>query len=210
MEGRDNRYRVERRLVWHVGAVLAAVVMVLYAAGPALALDPPEWLTYKSLLHSVGKTPGVTVMAPIEVGSRYRINVIVEDSARGPALATILAPNDGSAFVVVKVMDSQGNVQKPVAVKGTVTKKLAKIKALFQTAFTGNPFYVTTKTVYVDGIYGVFPIYKAKLIQFACDNAGDYYGNATYVAADLFRLVANQAIGAIYISFTTEQMAAGQ
>ena len=209
MKARDNRHREEKRLVWRSGVILSALVVLFFAAGPALALDPPEWLAYKYLLNSVGKTPGVIVKAPIEVESGYRINVVVKDSARGPALATIVAAGDLST-IVVKVVDSRGNVQKPVVVKGTVSERLAKIKELFQTAFKGNPFYLTTKTFFVSGIYGVFPIYKAKLIQFECDNVGDYYGNATYVAADLFKLVANQTIGSIYISFSTQQMANAQ
>lgn len=210
MKTRGNKHPWERPLRWQVSMILSALVLLVFASGPALALDPPEVLVYKHLLNSVGKTPEVSISEPMGVGTHFIINVTVKNSARRSAMATVLAPNNGGSYVLVKVVDSQGNVQKPVAVKGTIPEKLAKIKALFQTAFKSNPLYVMTKTVYIAGIYGVFPIFKAKLVQFECDNMADYYGNENYVAADLFRQVLNPDIGKIYISLSTQQMAARQ
>ncbi|ULL13058.1 hypothetical protein DVH26_00345 [Paenibacillus sp. H1-7] len=176
--------------------------MAVPAKQARVALSPPEATYYNEIKYSVGNDPLVRV-APLcttENGS-FIITLRVRGLQKAQALATLLVLNKtfGSTRVKVKVKTFQGRVAEPIR----AALKPREIARLYRTAFRTNRLFNFAATRAVFGITYVYPVFKAKVIQFYNDDLSDFYGNYNNAAAFAFRDVLRNTIQGTTVQFST-------
>ena len=152
-----------------------------------LALSPP-WIVYQNQVKaalSVDSCVKVNRIRPVTVG--YALDLLVCDSEKAHALATLLKSsfNFGGVKVEVQVYDPflQLLASEP---SPTEPEELAK---LIHTAFIGNPYFVGFVQKTSKGLkrpYAEFILFSGSVLQYWGDNLADYKGNVNRVAADVF------------------------
>ena len=198
-----------RKIVFCFFLIIMAVALT---AKDGSALSPPEWLVYDYLYSSVGKTKGVTVQEPIEVGDKWVINVVVGEQKKREALATLLREKmegDEEGYITIRVVDSNGNIQNPVPISGTIEEKLAQLEDLVLDAFKKNSLFYKVITINPESVPllgGVYIIFKARVVQFYADDISDYYSNQNFVAAELFKMLLRDSISDVFIKPSTQEM----
>lgn len=171
-------------------AVFASASIVLGAtvySPAAMALSPPWYILQNQMKATIGQDAGVTVDDLKDAPGGYDLDVEVSDGRQAKALSTLLTRTHdfGGTEVHVIVLDSYGN---PIA-PGTVPTDPDKATRFFQTALSGNCFFVQVDPG--NAIYALFLEFPQATIQFPADNLADAYGNLNLVAADAFKEILN-------------------
>jgi hypothetical protein len=99
----------------------------------------------------------------------------------------------------VRVRNFQGNLVKPIQ-RRLSPREIAK---LYRIAFRTNLLFsfVAVRTIF--GHTFVYPVFKAKVVQFFNDDLSDFFSNYNKVAAFVFRDVLRNAINGTTIQFST-------
>ncbi|WP_409342512.1 hypothetical protein [Paenibacillus sp. MBLB4367] len=166
-------------------------------------LSPPQNIYFSKVLFSVGNDLHVQVdpLRQLADGS-FLITVHVKGTQKARALATLLVLRKqiGGIIIRVQVRNQSGKLVCPI--KRSLTP--AEIAALYQIAFRTNRLFVFAAVRRLP-FTGVFPVFKAKVVQFFADNLADLFRNLNEVAAFVFRDVLKQTIGQTPIQFSTAQ-----
>ncbi len=188
--------------------VLVGVVLAVGGAAHLAALSPPQYTLQRMLVHSVGARPCVAVSEVITVDDTHaRIEVKGCNDATAAALAAVLVPEHtfGGLIVNVVAVDRTGSVvADPLAGRTTTAEEL---RALFAKALRTGRCY---RGVALGGgplTADLWVEFKKVVVQFWNDDLSDRYGNASYVAEDVFRVVLKTTFeggeGPLFVGLTT-------
>ncbi|MEW6368009.1 MAG: hypothetical protein AB1714_25565 [Acidobacteriota bacterium] len=183
---------------------------LLLLSPSAFALSPPQYGLGREIEYSFGANPCVDVSDVKEIDeSHYEIDVRGCKDDVATALAAILVTDYdfGGIQVKINVLDSDGNeVQDPFADRKAAG--IHEIRSYFEAALKGNCFFSRTRRgerFLLDA--GLWVEFKKKIIQFWNDDIGDFYGNSTYGARDVFGSLVKTTFetnsGPITVAFTT-------
>ncbi|WP_088832129.1 hypothetical protein [Paenibacillus tyrfis] len=166
-------------------------------------LSPPQNIYFSKILNSVGNDPLVQVNPLRQVSSnRFLITVRVRGNRKARALATLLVLNKriGNILIQVRILNSKGDLIRPIR----RSFNRFEIARLYRIAFRTNRLFsfAVSRTL---PVRAVFPVFKAKVVQFFADNLADLFRNLNEVAAFVFRDVLKQKFKNIAINFSTVQ-----
>ncbi|MBD3922510.1 hypothetical protein H8B09_27400 [Paenibacillus sp. PR3] len=168
-------------------------------------LSPPQLEYFNLIKHSVGNDPLVTV-EPLEQlpSGDFLIALRVRGLRKARALATLLVASVavGAVRLHVKVRTTGGTLVKPI--RRTFTP--AQIVGLYQTALRTNKLFLSVKVVRFFGKAAIYPVFRARIIQFFNDDLSDFYRNYNNVAAFVFRDVLRRTISRTSIRCSTAQL----
>jgi len=167
-----------------------------------IQLSPPQNIYFNKILFSVGNDPLVRVDPLIQISNDFIITIRVNGDQKARALATllVLSRQIGSIRILVKVRNAQGKLIEPN--QRILTP--CEVAKLYNLAFKSNrlfKFAVSRRLPFI----AVFPVFKAKVVQFFADNLADLFRNINDVAAFVFRDVLKQRIGNTAIAFSTAE-----
>lgn len=168
-------------------------------------LVPPQFTYFNLIKYSIGNDPLVTVEPLQQLASgNFLITLRVRGLRKARALATLLLPKKsiGTVQLTVQVRTTQGTLVKPLRCKFTPSG----IVKLCQTAFRTNALFQFAATRKFFGLEVVYPVFKARIIQFPNDDLSDYYGNYNNIAAFVFREVLRPMIGHTPVSASTVKL----
>lgn len=134
----------------------------------------------------------------------FLITLRVRGLRKARALAALLLPKKaiGTVQLKVQVRTMQGTLVKPLRRAFTPSG----IVKLCQTAFRTNALFRFAATRKFFGLEIVYPVFKARIIQFGNDDLSDYYGNYNNAAAFVFREVMRPRIGRTPVSASTVKL----
>lgn len=166
-------------------------------------LSPP-WITYfNEVKNSIGADPTVTVGPLIPTDGNFIILVQTRSVEKAIALATLLKPTVqfGNVNVTIVVSIRGNDIVNPIP----CPLDAFEIAHLFQVALESNFYFeqVVVQPQFPGGANVVFPVFRAKVIQFFNDDISNLCQTFTEVAAKVFRDVMNDTICGIPILFST-------
>lgn len=167
-----------------------------------IQLSPPQNIYFSKILYSVGNDPFVQVdpLRQLPDGN-YQITLRVRGKLKkARALATLLVLNRqiGNIRILVEVRSSRGDLIRPI--QGSLSPK--EVAKLFRIAFATNRLF-NFAVIRDLPFTAVFPVFKAKVVQFFADNLADLYRNFNDVAAFVFRDVLKPTVSQTPIQFST-------
>jgi hypothetical protein len=168
-------------------------------------LLPPQFTYFNFIKYSVGNDPLVTVEPLNQLGAgKFLITLRVRGLRKARALAALLLPRKviGSIQLTVQVRTMEGRLVKPLRCAFTPSG----IVKLCQTAFRTNALFRFAASRRFFGLVVVYPVFKARIIQFFNDDLSDYYGNYNNIAAFVFREVMRPTIGRTPVSASTVRL----
>ncbi|MFF2481039.1 hypothetical protein [Paenibacillus sp. NPDC058071] len=171
------------------------------AKSPQVGLSPPEATFHSELRYSIGCDPLVRVgpLAPLNKGE-YEVTIQVRGIRKAKALATLLVPVKAFGNIRIHIRVRVGSATiKPLP--GPLSPRT--IVSLYRTGLQSNRLYQFTAAKTVFGSAFVYPVFKARVVQFFNDDLSDFYSNYNNIAAFVFRSVLRNAIGRTPIQFST-------
>jgi hypothetical protein len=166
-------------------------------------LSPPEFTFFNELKNSIGKDPLVTVENIIKLpNGENLIPVLVHKQKKALALATILDLHKDFGGIIVNVqVIFNGQAVDPLE-KDFTPREVVK---LFKAALGTNRYFkFAVAKLFSPGVFGVFPVFSKKVIQFFNDDISDLYNNFNEVAATVFKDVLKGEINEIVINPSTK------
>lgn len=168
---------------------IMVILAVLCFAANAWALSPPQYTLQRELAHSFGANPTVEVSEVNDMGNENVIYVKGSTRTVANALAFVLKPQHefGGIRVRIEVQYSDGT---PVsAVTLTPADQIGYTKQQLCNALRDNLYFV--KISPAGQFISLFVEIKAEVIQFWNDSLDDLNENSNFVAAEVFRRLAN-------------------
>ncbi|WP_301170138.1 hypothetical protein [Brevibacillus nitrificans] len=167
-----------------------------------IRLSPPEFTYFNEIRFSIGNDPLVQVEPLRQLsGGDFLITIRVQGMQKARALATLIIATKqiGNLRIQVRVVTSEGNRVQPI------TRALTprEIAALYQTAFRTNRLFNFAVARATISFTAVYPVFKARVIQFFNDDISDLFNNFNQVAAFVFRDVLRNRINQTRILFST-------
>ncbi|TVY09527.1 hypothetical protein [Paenibacillus cremeus] len=168
-----------------------------------IQLSPPQNIYFSKVLNSVGNDPLVQVEPLQQVNNEYLMTIRVSGDQKASAIATLMVLNKkiGNIQIRVQVRNQRGQLINPI--RRTLTA--AEIAALFRTAFRTNRLFNNVVVRSTRPVRGVFPVFRARVVQFFADNLADLNRNLNFVAFAVFRDVLRNSISSTAILFSTAQ-----
>jgi hypothetical protein len=168
-------------------------------------LSPPQFTYFNLIKSSIGNDPLVTV-EPLEIlpSGNFLITLRVRGLHKARALATLIVPSRaiGGVRLTVQVRTTQGTLVKPLRCIFTPEQ----IVKLYQTAFRTNRLFLFAAIRQFFAQRYVYPVFRARIIQFFNDDLSDYYGNYNNIAAFVFRDVLRPTVSRTSVRFSTARL----
>lgn len=191
-------------------AVCTVNAALLFVCCPLWAISPPQYSVWRQVNASIGASALVQISEMREIADgRYEFDIRSRCAAISAALAAVMVTeyNFGGIELKIHVLNPDGSpTTNPLA--GRTASDADEIKGYFQKALAGNRLIYRV----IDGgdnplAFAFWVECKPKVIQYWNDNIGDYYGNDTFLAADVFKAVMHTSFatesGDIAVGFTT-------
>lgn len=168
-------------------------------------LSPPQFEYFNLIKHSIGNDPLVTV-DPLEQlpSGDFLITLRVRGLRKARPLATLLVASVavGAVRLRVQVRTTGGTLVQPSRRAFTPSQ----IVKLYQTALRTNNLFRFASIIQIFGRAAVYPVFRARIIQFPNDDLSDFYRNYNNVAAFVFRDVLRRTISRTSIRCSTAQL----
>ena len=170
-----------------------------------VGLSPPEATYYNEIRNTIGRDPLVQVGSLVETPSGdFVVTLTVRGERKARALATLLVRrrNFGNIRFTVRVRTSGGQTVRPI----TSPLTPQQIAELYRRAFDTNELFSFVRVRRIFGSTFVYPVFRARIVQFFNDDLSDLYGNYNNVAAFTFRSVLRNRISGTAIQFSTRRI----
>ncbi len=168
-------------------------------------VSPPWFTLWEELKHTIGLDADVDVQEMETTKNPFVIPVVVKDSEKAAALASVLNLdyNFGSVRVITQVQDGDGTKVTPA----TPASEQA-FADMIKMVLKGNPLFVDAVVrPFAPGTMDVvFPIFKAAVVQFFNDELSDKYHNYNELAARVFKKLLHDGPGGIPPYCSTEKI----
>ncbi|SDW75249.1 hypothetical protein SAMN05444487_1069 [Marininema mesophilum] len=168
-------------------------------------LSPPQFTYLSKLKFTVGRDPNVQVGDLKSVdGNTLRITIRVNGRQRARALATILTANKSIGNIIIQVrIVNQGTTVCPIR----RSLSPSAISDLYKVGLSTNDLFLfsVARGIVPGGSVAIFPVFRARIVQFFNDDLSDLFRNFNGVAAFVFRDVCRNRIQGSIINFSTQQ-----